>query len=47
DFAQKHAEIIERFGRFPHRNPIIGRESTSAEICYFAEGGQTFGQVPP
>lgn len=47
DFAQEHAEIIERFGRFPHRNPILGRESTSAELRYFTEGGKTFGQLPP
>lgn len=31
DFARKHAVIIERFGRFPHRNAILGRESTAEE----------------
>lgn len=34
DFAQQHLMIIERFGRFPHRNAILGRESTSQEIEY-------------
>ncbi len=33
-FAVKHAEIIEQFGRFPHRNELLGRESTEAEISY-------------
>ena len=31
-FPQKHAEIIERFGRFPHRNALLGRESTPEEL---------------
>ncbi len=31
DFAKAHADIIERFGRFPHRNIILGRETTAAE----------------
>lgn len=33
-FAQHHRDIIARFGRFPHRNPILGRESTPAELAY-------------
>ncbi len=33
-FAQHHRGIVERFGRFPHRNKILGRESTAAEIEY-------------
>jgi len=33
-FALHHREIIERFGRFPHRNAILGRESTADEIKY-------------
>jgi len=37
DYAVRHAEIIERFGRFPHRNEILGRESTSEEL-QFLEG---------
>lgn len=39
-FAQHHRDIIARFGRFPHRNPILGRKSTAEEIAYMksAEG---------
>ena len=33
-FAQHHRSIVERFGRFPHRNAILGRESTPAELEY-------------
>jgi uncharacterized protein (DUF924 family) len=33
-FAKHHRKIIERFGRFPHRNAILGRTSTSAEMDY-------------
>jgi len=32
DFARQHYDVIERFGRFPHRNRILGRESTPAEL---------------
>jgi len=32
DFAKKHHDVIERFGRFPHRNPILGRAPRTAEI---------------
>ena len=35
-FAQHHRHIVERFGRFPHRNAILGRESTAAELAYLA-----------
>jgi uncharacterized protein (DUF924 family) len=38
-FAQLHADIIERFGRFPHRNEVLGRLSRDEEIAYLAEGG--------
>ena len=38
-FAREHKEIIEKFGRFPHRNEILGRESTKAEQTYLAGGG--------
>ncbi len=43
-FAKLHYDIIERFGRFPHRNEILGRPSTSEEIAYLASGAETFGQ---
>jgi len=35
-FAKHHRELIHRFGRFPHRNAILGRESTEAERAYLA-----------
>ena len=31
-FAEHHREIVRRFGRFPHRNSILGRESTAEEL---------------
>ena len=44
-YAQLHKDIIEQFGRFPHRNEILGRESTAQEIAYLQSGAETFGQV--
>ena len=35
-FAEHHRDIIRRFGRFPHRNAILGRDSTVAELDYLA-----------
>ena len=46
DYAKRHCDIIRRFGRFPHRNAILGRDSTEAEIEFLASGGDTFGVVP-
>ncbi len=37
--AQHHREIVRKFGRFPHRNQILGRDTTSAEQRYLDEGG--------
>ena len=45
DYAKRHYDIIRRFGRFPHRNAILGRDSTEAEIEFLASGGDTFGVV--
>jgi uncharacterized protein (DUF924 family) len=42
-YAEMHREIIDRFGRFPHRNPILGRASTPEEQAWLAAGGETFG----
>ncbi|MGO9802357.1 MAG: DUF924 family protein [Steroidobacteraceae bacterium] len=43
--AQHHRSIIERFGRFPHRNRVLGRTSTEAEEQWLREGeGAGFGQ---
>jgi len=39
DFAVLHWEIIEKFGRFPHRNELLGRETTSEEQVFLDEGG--------
>jgi uncharacterized protein (DUF924 family) len=38
-WALLHRDLIERFGRFPHRNRALGRESTEAELEYLASGG--------
>jgi uncharacterized protein (DUF924 family) len=43
-YAQQHFEIIERFGRFPHRNAVLGRVPSAAEREYLERGGETFGQ---
>lgn len=42
DFAEKHMAVIEKFGRFPHRNVILGRESTPEELAYLAQPGSGF-----
>jgi uncharacterized protein (DUF924 family) len=42
-----HLEIIERFGRFPHRNVILGRESTAEELAFLVECEHRFGQPTP
>jgi uncharacterized protein (DUF924 family) len=41
-WAQAHLDIIRRFGRFPHRNAALGRESTAAEIAFLREPGSSF-----
>jgi uncharacterized protein (DUF924 family) len=41
-YAQAHRDIIERFGRFPHRNAILGRASTAEEIEFLAGPGSSF-----
>jgi uncharacterized protein (DUF924 family) len=38
-YAQVHLDIIIKFGRFPHRNPVLGRESTPQEIAFLKAGG--------
>jgi len=39
DFAVHHRDIIRRFGRFPHRNHLLGRDSTAEEAAFLAGGG--------
>ncbi|SMH62461.1 DUF924 family protein [Azospirillum agricola] len=41
-FAERHREIIQRFGRFPHRNAILGRPSTAEEEAFLREPGSSF-----
>jgi uncharacterized protein (DUF924 family) len=38
-YAREHAALIARFGRFPYRNAVLGRESTAEELAYLAKGG--------
>jgi len=42
DFELKHKVIIDRFGRYPHRNEILGRQSTAEEIEFLKEPGSSF-----
>jgi len=42
DWAKRHADVIARFGRFPHRNAILGRMSTPEEIAYLETPGAGF-----
>ena len=42
DFELKHKAIIDRFGRYPHRNEILGRESTPEEIEFLKGPGSSF-----
>jgi len=41
-FEVRHKVIIERFGRFPHRNTILGRESTAEELAFLKTPGSSF-----
>ena len=42
DFELRHKQIIEKFGRYPHRNGILGRESTTEEIEFLKQPGSGF-----
>ena len=42
EYAEKHREIIARFGRFPHRNVILGRKSTNEELEFLKQPGSSF-----
>lgn len=42
EYALKHYEIVKRFGRYPHRNKILGRESTQEEIEFLSGSGSSF-----
>lgn len=41
-YAVRHCDIIRRFGRFPHRNAVLGRENTAAEIEFLRQPGSRF-----
>lgn len=41
-YARKHREVVARFGRFPHRNPILGRPSTPDELEFLKQPGARF-----
>lgn len=42
--AHEHRDVVHRFGRFPHRNAVLGRESTPEEQQYLDEGAPRYGQ---
>ncbi len=44
EFAELHHDIIERFGRFPHRNGVLGRPNTGDENAYLGDDAPSFGQ---
>lgn len=41
-FALQHQAIIERFGRYPHRNAVLGRAATAQELAFLSEPGSSF-----
>ncbi|NMZ80861.1 DUF924 family protein [Pseudomonas mandelii] len=42
NYAEKHQQVIARFGRFPHRNAVLGRESTAEELAFLSGPGSRF-----
>ncbi|GAB4133102.1 MAG: DUF924 family protein [Cyanobacteria bacterium J069] len=42
DYALRHRDVIQRFGRFPHRNAILGRPSTPTELEFLQQPGSSF-----
>jgi uncharacterized protein (DUF924 family) len=42
DFARKHRDVIARFGRFPHRNALLGRVSSAEELAFLQTPGSRF-----
>lgn len=42
DYAHKHRDVVRRFGRFPHRNAILGRPSSAEEIAFLQQPGSRF-----
>jgi uncharacterized protein (DUF924 family) len=42
DFELRHKAIIDRFGRYPHRNAMLGRQSTAEELAFLTQPGSSF-----
>jgi uncharacterized protein (DUF924 family) len=42
DYARRHHDVVARFGRFPHRNAILGRASTAEEAAFLLQPGSSF-----
>lgn len=42
EFEKRHKEIIDRFGRYPHRNEVLGRESSEEELAFLKQPGSSF-----
>lgn len=42
DYAERHQKVIAQFGRFPHRNTVLGRESTAEELAFLSGPGSRF-----
>ncbi len=42
DYARRHAEVVKRFGRFPHRNAVLGRPNTAEEEAFLQQPGSSF-----
>ena len=42
DYAERHRAIVQRFGRFPHRNALLGRTSTGEEVEFLTQPGSSF-----
>lgn len=42
DYARRHRDIVARFGRFPHRNAMLGRTSTDEELAFLTQPGSSF-----
>jgi uncharacterized protein (DUF924 family) len=47
DYAVQHRVIIQRFGRFPHRNAVLGRDSTPEEAAFLQQPGSSFDDQAP
>ncbi len=43
EYAYRHRDVIAQFGRFPHRNDVLGRTSTPAELAFLQQPGSRFG----